>query len=125
MEIAGKGEVHIRIANGTQWKLQEVRHVPGLKINLISMSRIDSAGYTTVFGGGSWKVIKGAMIVPQGRNVGTLYMTSESRDIISVADSSVDSKLWHRRLGHMSEKGMKLLASKGKLPDLKSVDVGL
>ena len=64
------------------------------------------------------------MIVAQGRKVGTLYMTSESRDIISVADSSVDSKLWHRRLGHMSEKGMKLLASKGKLSDLKSVDVG-
>ena len=57
--------------------------------------------------------------------MGTLYMTSERRDTISVADSSVDSKLWHRRLGHMSEKGMKLLASKGKLPDLKSVDVGL
>ena len=78
-----------------------------------------------MFRGGSWKVIKGAMIVAQDRKVGTLYMTSESRDTISVADSSVDSKLWHRRLGHMSEKGMKLLASKGKLPDLKSVDAGL
>ena len=65
------------------------------------------------------------MIVAQGRKVGTLYMTSEIRDKISVADSSVDSKLWHRRLGHMSEKGMKLLASKGNLPDLKSVNVGL
>ena len=125
MEIARNGEVHIRTANGTQWKLQEVRHVPSLEKNLISMSQIDSAGYTTVFGGGSWKVIKGAMIVAQGRKVGTLYMTSESRDTISIADSSVDSKLWHRRLGHMSEKGIKLLASKGKLPDLKSVDVGL
>ena len=65
------------------------------------------------------------MVVAQGKKVGILYMTLESRDIISAADSSVDSKLWHRRLGHMSEKGMKLLASKGKLPDLKSVDVGL
>ena len=89
------------------------------------MSQIDSAEYITVFGGGSWKVIKGAMIVAQGRKEGTLYITSESRDTISVADSSVDSKLWHRRLGHKSEKGIKLLASKGKLPDLKSVDVGL
>ena len=52
-------------------------------------------------------------------------MTSKSRDTISVANSLVDSKLWHRRLGHMSEKGMKLLASKGKLADLKSVNVGL
>ena len=65
------------------------------------------------------------MIVAQGRKMGTLYMTSESRDTISVADFSVDSKLWHRKLGHMSEKGMKLLASKGKLLDLKSVSQSL
>ena len=65
------------------------------------------------------------MIVARGRKVGTLYMTKESKDTISVTDSSVDSKLWHRRLGYMSEKGMKLLAPKGKLPDLKFVDVGL
>jgi hypothetical protein len=29
---------------------------------------------------------------------------------------------WHLRLGHMSEKGMKVLLSKGKLPELKSVE---
>ena len=75
LEIAGKGEVHIRTANGTQWKLQEVKHVPGLEKSLISMSQIDSAGYITVFGGGSWKKIKVAMIVARGRNVGTLCMT--------------------------------------------------
>ena len=89
------------------------------------MSQIDSAGYSTVFKGGSWKVVNGAMIVAQGKKVGTLYMTSKSRDTTSVADSSVNSKLWHRKLGHMSEKVMNLLVSKGKLPDLKSVDVGL
>ena len=65
------------------------------------------------------------MVVARGRKVGTLYMTSKSKDTISVTDSSVDSKLWNRRLGHMSEKRMKLLESKEKLPNLKSVDVGL
>ncbi|KAE8684638.1 Chitin elicitor receptor kinase 1 [Hibiscus syriacus] len=43
----------------------------------------------------------------------------------SVADADGKSNLWHQRLGHMSEKGMKILLSKGKLPDLKNVDVGL
>jgi len=33
------------------------------------------------------------------------------------------SSLWHQRLGHMSEKGMKLRVSKGKIPNLKHVDV--
>ena len=37
----------------------------------------------------------------------------------------VDSKiaLWHNRLGHMSEKGMKLIHSKKVLPSLKCVNM--
>ncbi|KAD7117306.1 hypothetical protein E3N88_04574 [Mikania micrantha] len=34
------------------------------------------------------------------------------------------SDLWHQRLGHMSVKGMKMLAAKGKFPDLKTVETG-
>ena len=49
-------------------------------------------------------------------------MTSSPRDIIAVVDASIDTSLWHRRLGHMSEKGMKMLLSKGKLPELKSIN---
>ena len=49
-------------------------------------------------------------------------MTSSPRDIIAVADASTNTSLWHRRLGHMSEKGMKMLLSKGKLSGLKSID---
>ncbi|GJZ50989.1 retrovirus-related pol polyprotein from transposon TNT 1-94 [Tanacetum coccineum] len=32
--------------------------------------------------------------------------------------------LWHQRLGHMSEKGMKILASKSRIPNLQKVVVG-
>ena len=35
---------------------------------------------------------------------------------------SIGTSLWHRKLDHMSEKGMKMLLSKGKLPELKSID---
>ena len=58
----------------------------------------------------------------RGKKIGTLYMTSSSRDTITVADASTDTSLWHRRLAHMSEKGMKMLLLKGKLPELKSID---
>ena len=50
------------------------------------------------------------------KKTGTLYMTSCPRDTIAIADASTDTSLWHRKLGHMSEKGMKMLLSKGKLP---------
>ena len=58
----------------------------------------------------------------RGKKTGILYITSSPRDIIAVADASTDTNLWHRRLGHMSEKGIKMLLSKGKLPELKSID---
>ena len=61
----------------------------------------------------------------RGKKAGTLYKTSSPRDTIAVAEASTDTSLLHRRLGHMSEKGMKMLLSKGKLPELKSVDFDL
>ena len=49
-------------------------------------------------------------------------MASSPKDIIIVAEASTYTNLWHHRLGHMSEKRMKILLSQGKLPELKSVD---
>ena len=58
----------------------------------------------------------------RGKKIGALYMTSSPRDTIVVANASTNTNLWHRRLGHISEKGMKMLLSKGKLLELKSID---
>ena len=41
-----------------------------------------------------------------------------------VAESTLDSSIWHNRLGHMSVKGMKMLAAKRVLEGLKSIDRG-
>ena len=49
-------------------------------------------------------------------------MASSPKDIIIVAEAGTYTNLWHHRLGHMSEKRMKILLSQGKLPELKSVD---
>ena len=68
------------------------------------------------------KVTKEARILTHGKKTGTLYMTSSPRDTIAVAEASTDTSLWHRRLGHVSEKGMKILLSRGKLLELKSID---
>ena len=115
----------MKLPNHTTWKLQGVRHVPGLRRNLISVGQLDGEGYCTTFSGHEWKITKGALIIARGKKTGTLYVTSNLENIVTVADADGKSNLWHQRLGHMSEKGMKTLLSKGKLPDLKNVDVGL
>ncbi|KAL5837106.1 hypothetical protein ACOSQ3_014275 [Xanthoceras sorbifolium] len=125
LKIVGKEDIRLKLPNGSTWKLQGVRHIPGLKRNLISIGQLDGEGYCTTFSGCEWKITKGALVVARGKKCGTLYVTSNLENIVAVADADGKSNLWHQRLGHMSEKGMKTLLSKGKLPDLKAVDVGL
>ena len=71
------------------------------------------------------KVTKGASVLAHGKKTNTLYMTSSPRETITVAKANTDTSLWHRRFGHMSEKGIKMLLSKGKLPELKSIDFNM
>ena len=125
LKIVGKGDIILKFPNQTTWKLQGVRHVPSLRRNLISVGQLDGEGYCTTFSGHEWKITKGALVIARGKKTGTLYVTSNLENIVAVADEDGKSNLWHQRLGHMSEKGMKTLLSKGKLPDLKNVDVGL
>ena len=42
-------------------------------------------------------------------------------DVVVVAVGNDDASLWHNKLGHVSQKGMKELLSKGKLSELKNV----
>ena len=54
-----------------------------------------------------------------------MYAIAIQRDTIATIDRGRDTTLWHRRLGYMSEKRMKLLASKEKLSNLNHVELGL
>jgi len=63
------------------------------------------------------------MIIANDKKEGTLCMTFGSTVSISVASSDMDAGTWHRRLGHISEMGMKAMLSKGRLPGLKSIDL--
>ncbi|KAL8140772.1 hypothetical protein V2J09_006793 [Rumex salicifolius] len=100
-------------------------HIPGLKRNLLSVGQMDEEGYFVIFGGGAWKITKGSMVIARGKMEGTLYSIGSFSDCIAVAREYSNADLWHCRLGHMSEKGMKVLCSKGLLPGLKSAEIGL
>ncbi|BBG97541.1 disease resistance family protein / LRR family protein [Prunus dulcis] len=73
--IIGKGVVKIKL-NGSVWELKDVRHIPDLRKNLISVGQLASEGYTTIFHGDDWKISKGAMMVARGKKNGTLFMTA-------------------------------------------------
>ena len=50
-------------------------------------------------------------------------MMSSFEASISIASLEADAGVWHRRLGHMSEKRMKVMLAKDKLPGLKYVEL--
>ena len=122
LDVVGMRDVCILLPNESVRLLGKVRHIPDLRMNLISVRQLDNEGHAILFVSGTWKVTKGARVLACGKKIGILYMTSSLRDTIVVTEVSTDTSLWHRRLGHMSEKGMKMLLSRGKLPELKSID---
>ena len=105
--------------------MEDVRYIPRIKKNLISVGELDRTGYAVEFGKGSWKIVKGAMVVARGTKSRTLCTTAGYINIDTVAEGASGSCLWHNRLGHMSTKGMKMLVAKGGLEGLKSIDMGL
>ena len=122
LDIVGIGDINLKMSDGRVWKITKVRHVPKLMRNLISVGQLDDTGHDVNFGGGAWRVKKGSIVVARGHKRGTLYMTTSYQDTVAVVENAKQTKLWHCRLGHMSEKGMKLMVENGALPDLKTVD---
>ena len=106
-KIVGKGKVQIKLNNGNDWLLKDVRHIPAMKINMFSIGQLGDSGCLSTFGETWWKVTKGSMVIEKGNRIGTLYLCPHNTDYsISVASIEIGAALWHHRLSHMSEKGM-------------------
>ena len=57
--VVGRGSVRFRMADGRSVTLTEVRHVPNLRKNLISIGMLDSKGCSFDASGGILRVSKG------------------------------------------------------------------
>ncbi|KAK2970107.1 hypothetical protein RJ640_018427 [Escallonia rubra] len=90
--IVGKGKVKIKLSNGGTLILNDVRHIPELQKNLISVSGLDREGYFVAFGEKQWKVTKGSMVVARGERVGTLYTLSEDKEYMEL-DEPEDGRI--------------------------------
>ena len=64
--IVGIGDIFIQTNVGYQLKLQDVRHVPDLSLNLMSRIALDKEDFQNNFGNGRWKLTKGTMVVAKG-----------------------------------------------------------
>ena len=73
-KIVGMGKVHMKLNNGNEWMLKDVRNIPSMKINLISIGKLGDNVCLSMFGKMWWKITKGTLIITKGDRKGVLYL---------------------------------------------------
>ena len=102
----------------------------GLKKNLLSLGQLDNSGCKTHIQDGIMKIVKGALEMMKVEKIAAnLYMlkgeTQQEGEASTALASSAEelTMMWHRKLGHMSEQGLKILAEQKLLLGLKKVSL--
>ena len=123
-DIVGISDICVRVNTGYTLILKNVRHVPDIRLNLISTHVLDKESYGNYFCDGKWKLSKGSLVFARGNICCTLYKTQVKlcKDVVSATQDS-SPNLWHRQLAHMSEKGLQILAKKSPIPFAKGTSL--
>ncbi|KAK5996264.1 Retrovirus-related Pol polyprotein from transposon TNT 1-94 [Cladobotryum mycophilum] len=90
--------------------LSQALYVPNAGFNLISVSALDAMGCTVMVQGGRAIVTKGHHVLLTAVKHSGIYIVDEEKLSLAafrIADPKL--KLWHDRLGHLSENGIKQL----------------
>nr|GFB36566.1 retrovirus-related Pol polyprotein from transposon TNT 1-94 [Tanacetum cinerariifolium] len=91
-KIRGIGKVMVQLKDWSSFKLHNVRYIPELKRNLISLGTLEKEGYTVKLQSNKVKVINGSSL----------------------------AQVWHKRRGHISEAGLQGLKKAGAVWQEKS-----
>ena len=130
LKIIGIGSIMVKVHDGTVRTIRDVRHVEGLKKNLLSLGQFDNLGCKVEIQNKILKIIKGALVLMKGEMVAAnLYQLKG--EIVEEAEAFVASHspshrvavTWHQKLGHMSEQGMKILVERKLIPGLTKVSL--
>ncbi|KAL2251745.1 UNVERIFIED_CONTAM: Retrovirus-related Pol polyprotein from transposon TNT 1-94 [Sesamum indicum] len=123
-EIEGLGDISMCFKDGYKMTLKNVRYVPDLSHNLISCAALEEDGLEGRWGKGLMKIMKGSLVVFKAERKRNLYICTVSYDYLAASVSECDSTtLWHKRLGHISQKGLDFLRKDGILNEnIKKLD---
>jgi len=124
--IIGRGKVKFEFQGGRIRTLPVVLRIPALAKNLISVSKLDDVGVKTVFEKDTCKMVRGALVLIWGVQIGTLYKLqgstvvdrchssvvpeSGAENIVVFGEKTIQ---WHQRLGHIGKKALRILHGKG------------
>ena len=124
-KVMDMGDIQLKTNIRCKLILKDVRHVPEMRFNLISIRKLDDERYYNYLGGGQWKLSKGSLIIAREKKINTLYKTDgrllKGDAIVVENENSIE--LWHKRLGHMSENGLQILVKEQLLPSNKGTSL--
>ncbi|GKC80997.1 retrovirus-related pol polyprotein from transposon TNT 1-94 [Tanacetum coccineum] len=115
--IMGTGKVRVQMKDDSSFVLENVRYIPELKRNLISLGTLDREGYTVKLQNGRVKVIKGSLMVLSGtikeNYVYSLDGWAESgKASVGIQEKESLAQVWHKCIGHISKAGLRELKKK-------------
>ena len=103
-DSVGIGDVKIKTNLGYKMMLKDVRHVAYLRLNLLSVGRLDNEGFESKFGRELWKLTKGSLVVASAKKSNTFYklVAQGCGAQLNTVEKDSSMELWHWRLGGMS-----------------------
>jgi hypothetical protein len=129
-------KIKLKLMDGRIRTLPGVLHILGLARNLIFVRKMDDARVKTMFEKETFRMVQGAMVFLKGVWIGTLYniqgiTISDGCNSSIVLDIGAEEEktpivygekamLWHQRLGHIKEKGFRLLHGKGMVEGMSN-----
>nr|GEZ15328.1 retrovirus-related Pol polyprotein from transposon TNT 1-94 [Tanacetum cinerariifolium] len=116
-KIRGIGKVRVQLKYGSSFVLHNVRYIPELK-NLISLGTLEKEGYTVKLQPRKVKMINGSKAILSGIRRDNCVYSLDGHAMAGELNASVEEKeslaqVWHKRLGHISEAGLKVLEKQG------------
>ncbi|CAA7036221.1 unnamed protein product [Microthlaspi erraticum] len=98
-KVAGIGSIKIRTHDGKFCTLKEVRHVPSMSMNLISLSLLDSRGFKYSGGDGVLNIFKDSDVMLKGILHGTLYLLQGSTTTYREDVPRLEADKWLAAIG--------------------------
>ena len=122
-KIMGIGNISLKLHDRTIRELKQVRYVPELKRNLISLGMLDQMRCSVRIESRELMIVKDSQVVMKGSRINRVFILDgdvvNGETGMSVADTIDKIKIWHLRLGHISERGFKELEKQGVLGNEK------
>ncbi|GJU90064.1 retrovirus-related pol polyprotein from transposon TNT 1-94 [Tanacetum coccineum] len=97
-KIRGIGKVRVQLKDGSSFVLRNVRYIPELKINLISLGTLEKEGYTVKLQSGKVKVINGSRVILSGIRRDNCVYSLDGHAMAGDLNASVEEKDSHAQL---------------------------